>query len=65
MALAEVTHNVNTQLAILTKNITDFFSFLGNKLKNFKSLTPGEQIAFSSIGVGLILTIIALVMLVV
>ncbi len=65
MELVDVTHKLAVQLVVLNKNIADFFSFVGNKLKNFKNLTPGEQVAFSSVGVGLILTIIALVMLVI
>jgi hypothetical protein len=45
--------------------IVDFFSFVGNKLGNFKELSLGEQIAFGCIGAGLILILISIVLFIV
>ncbi len=42
-----------------------FFSFLAGKLRNFPNLTLGEQISYSSIGGGLLLILIAIVLFIV
>lgn len=41
---------------------TAFFAFIAFKLKNFKKLTWGEQIAFSCIAAGLVFLLIALIL---
>ena len=53
------------QMAVWNQKINNFFKFIGNKLKNFQNITLGEQISYSSIGVGLILIITSTVMFVV
>ncbi len=44
------------------QKITDFFSSIGDKLQNFKNLSPGEQVSFGCIGVGLLLILISIVL---
>jgi len=49
----------------MNRKITAFFSFIGMKLKNFKNLTRGEQISYSSMGVGLLLMLVSAVLFIV
>ena len=49
-------------LTQLNKKINAFFSFILSKLKNFKNLTLGEQISYSSVGAGLLLILISIVL---
>jgi len=49
----------------INKKINTFFTFLLAKLKNFKNLTPGEQISYSSIGVGLVLIVVSMVLFII
>lgn len=49
----------------ITAKINDFFSFLGDKLQNFTTLSIGEQIAYVSVAVGFVLIIVSLVFFVV
>ncbi|MBI4980180.1 hypothetical protein HZC30_01315 [Candidatus Woesearchaeota archaeon] len=44
------------------QKISDFFSFIGNKLQNFKELSVGEQVSFGCIGVGILLILISIVL---
>mgnify|MGYP001582915791 CR=1 len=46
------------------QKITNFFSFIGDKLKNFKDLSVGEQVSFGCIGVGILLILISIVLFV-
>ena len=55
------TSKLNQQLAVFNQKITDGTNFLINKLKNFKNLTLGEQIAFGSMGGGLFLIILSII----
>ena len=56
------TMSIQDQLAELKENILDFFTFIAGKLKNFRSLTLGEQISYCSVGAGLLLIIISVVL---
>lgn len=47
------------------KRISGFLNFIRGKLKHFKNLTLGEQISYSSIGAGLLLILISLVLFIV
>ncbi len=49
----------------LEEQFAAFFQFVAGKLKNFKNLTLGEQIAYSCIGAGLLFLLIALVLFIV
>ena len=49
----------------MNQKINAFFSFVGNKLKNFKNLTLGEQISYCSIGAGLLLMLVSTVLFVI
>jgi len=55
------TNQLNQQLAVFNQKITDGTNFLINKLKNFKNLTLGEQIAFCCMGGGLFLIILSII----
>ena len=50
------------KMAAMNTKVNNFFKFIGNKLKNFNNITIGEQVSYSSIGVGLILIITSTVM---
>ncbi len=49
----------------VNRRINAFFFFISMKLKNFKNLTRGEQISYSSIGIGLLLMLISAVLFVI
>jgi hypothetical protein len=63
--MSEFQTKVNAQLKILTDQINSFFSFVGEKLKNYKNLTLGEQVAYPTIGVGLVLILTSLVLFII
>lgn len=46
----------------LGAQFTAFFAFIAAKLKNFKNISFGEQIAFSCIAAGLVFLLIALIL---
>ncbi len=49
----------------MNRKINTFFSFVGNKLRNFKNLTRGEQVSYGSIGAGLLLMLVSVVLFIV
>ena len=53
------------KLNSLNSKLNNFFKFIGNKLKNFKNLSLGEQISYPSIGLGFILIITSMVMFII
>ncbi len=55
----------NEKLDRLNANLNNFFAFVGSKLRNFSRLSLGEQISYSSIGMGLVLIIVSLVLFVI
>ncbi len=57
--------NFKQSLDDMNRNINAFFSFIGNKLKNFKDLSRGEQVSYGSIGLGLVLILVSIVLFVV
>jgi len=48
----------------INQKINDFFSFVVDKLKNFKDLTLGEQISYCCVGIGLVLVLVSIVLFV-
>ena len=60
--MAQFTAQLNQQLAQLNKQINGFITFVGNKLKNYKNLSLGEQIAFPTIAAGLLLILVSIVL---
>jgi hypothetical protein len=46
----------------LNQKISNFFSFIGDKLKNFKELSVGEQVSFGCVGVGILLILISIML---
>lgn len=62
MNLAQLNAGINHRLAVFTQKFVGFFTFIAYKLKNFKNLTLGEQLGFGSVGIGLILILISLIM---
>jgi len=49
----------------LGEQFAALFQFVAGKLKNFKNLTLGEQIAYSCIGAGLAFLLTALVLFII
>lgn len=54
--------NFQQQIALFNRRVSAFFSFLGMKLNNFKSLAVKEQISFGLIGIGLLFIMISIVL---
>ena len=52
------------QLTEFPGKINSFFTFIGNNLTHFGTLSRGEQVAYPSIGLGLILIIVGVVLLI-
>lgn len=57
--------DLQQKLDSVNQNINKFFSFITNKLKNYKNLTLGEQISFPTVGLGFILILISIILFVV
>ncbi len=55
-------NGLNQKLNHLNQKIGNFFRFIGRKLRNFKNLTLGEQISYSSVGAGLLLILVSVVL---
>lgn len=53
---------VGEVFADIGKSISHLFSYVINQLKDFPSLSLGEQISYSAIGVGIVLVLISMVM---
>ncbi|MFA6462090.1 MAG: hypothetical protein WCV90_07545 [Candidatus Woesearchaeota archaeon] len=56
--------DVQAAIQNMNESITDFFTFIAGKLKDFKNLSLREQIAFPCAGLGLLLIVISLFMFV-
>jgi len=54
--------DVQATLKNMNESINDFFTFIAGKLKDFKNLSLGEQIAFPCVGLGLLLIVVSLFM---
>ncbi|MBI2151590.1 hypothetical protein HYU21_02580 [Candidatus Woesearchaeota archaeon] len=54
--------DLKQSFADFNQNVNDFFNFIADKLKNYKNLSIGEQIAYPAVGLGLILILVSLVM---
>ncbi|MBS3123009.1 hypothetical protein J4437_00075 [Candidatus Woesearchaeota archaeon] len=57
--------DLKQSFAELNQNLNNFFNFIADKLKNYKNLSLGEQIAYPAVGLGLILLLVSLVMFVI
>jgi len=55
----------SNKVAAMNESINDFFSFVGNKLKNFKNLSLGEQIAYCCVILGFVLVLVSIVLFVI
>ena len=62
--MSEFMDKLNQSLNNFNQKVSDFFSFIGSKLKDFKNLSLGEQIAYCCVGAGLLLILIAIVLFV-
>ena len=58
----QVVNQFQQQFILLIKQVSDFFFFVFNKIKNFTHLTLAEQIAYGLIGVGLALALTSIVL---
>ncbi len=65
ISFAQFKDNLADNLAVIHQRINAFVSFVINKLKNFKRLTLGEQIAYAGVGVGLLLVLAAMVLFII
>jgi len=54
--------NMQQAFAQVQRQLNSFFSFVGNKLRNFKSITRGEQVSYVVVGTGMVLVLISLVL---
>ncbi|HLD01009.1 MAG TPA: hypothetical protein VJC39_04645 [Candidatus Nanoarchaeia archaeon] len=45
--------------------LSDFFSFIAEKLNNFKTLSIGEQVSYLIIGGGLLLILISIMLFII
>lgn len=64
MDFGELKDSLNEKISHFNEQLNDFFSFIGEKLKNFKNLSLGEQISYCCIGAGLLLILISIVLFV-
>ena len=62
MDFAEVKNRLIDQLNQINEQISRFFGFVINKLKNYKNLSLGEQIAYPVIGAGFLLILISIIL---
>lgn len=62
MDFAEVKNQLTDQLNQINEQISRFFGFVINKLKNYKNLSLGEQIAYPVVGAGFLLILISIIM---
>jgi len=62
MDFAEVKNQLTGQLSQINGQISHFFGFVINKLKNYKNLSLGEQIAYPLIGAGFLLILASIIM---
>ena len=62
MDFAEVKNQLTDQLNQINEQISRFFGFVINKLKNYKNLSLGEQIAYPIIGAGLLLILTSIIL---
>ncbi|MEK6940100.1 MAG: hypothetical protein AABX31_05215 [Nanoarchaeota archaeon] len=58
----QMANNFQQQAVLFNRRMSAFFSFLGMKLTNFKTLTLQEQISFGLIGMGLVLVVTSIVL---
>lgn len=62
--LKEIAGEISKKLNAFNQKINNLFSFPYQKIKNFRDLTPGEKISYSTMGTGLVLISISLVLFV-
>jgi len=62
MDFAEVKNRLIDQLNQINEQISRFFGFVINKLKNYKNLSLGEQVAYPVIGAGFLLILISIIL---
>ncbi|MEW5897461.1 MAG: hypothetical protein AB1668_07235 [Nanoarchaeota archaeon] len=58
----EINGQISGALSAFNQKFNNMFSFLYQKIKNFRDLTLGEKISYSTMGIGLLLILISLVM---
>ncbi|HLD79623.1 MAG TPA: hypothetical protein VJA18_03620 [Candidatus Nanoarchaeia archaeon] len=62
MAINQVVNQFQQQMHLLVRQISAFFSFVFNRIKNFSRLALAEQTSYGLIGVGLILIITSVIL---
>jgi len=49
----------------ISQSFSNLFSYVTDQLKDFPSLSLGEQIAYAAIGVGLLLVLISIILFII
>jgi ABC-type transport system involved in cytochrome c biogenesis permease subunit len=65
MDFKQLQSQLNEQITHFNQQINQLFNFVGNKLKNFKNLTLGEQISYAVIGCGLFLILLSIILFII
>ena len=53
------------QVNEFNQKVNAFFTFVGNRLRNFPDLSKGEQISYPAIGLGLLLIMIGVILFII
>ena len=56
---------VKEVFAGISQSFSNLFSYVTDQLKDFPSLSLGEQIAYAAIGVGLLLVLISIILFII
>jgi hypothetical protein len=62
MDFKQISMNLNLWFAQLGKKLEFIYNFVLYRLKNYKHITPIEQIVYPLVGVGIILILVSLFM---
>ena len=65
MDFAEVKDQLTEQLNKIGEEVSNFFNFVVDKIKNYPSLSLGEQIAYPVIGAGILLLLISIILFII
>lgn len=62
MEMKEFNDKVNAMFADLQEQVSRIVNFVVSRLKDYKNITLGEQIAYPCIGAGLLLILISIIL---
>jgi|GEM_PF-4450050 len=58
----QIMNGIEQQLVLFGRRVSAFFSFVSSRIKNIKTISLPEQIAYGLIGIGLVLIITSIVL---